>query len=87
MARSIRKPLRICCAIDRGYITWDLADHYGPAGTLHRRVPQELLATRGQAALDSVRAFTEMGTRPQRITWPWVDLIDVSLRRMQITAA
>jgi len=73
------------CYHDEGYITWDLADHYGPAEDFIGAFRKELLATRGQAALDSVRAFTKWVPRPQRITRAVVEsAIDVSLRRMQV---
>ena len=70
---------------DAGFMTWDLADHYGPAedfiGEFRRRLADE----RGQEALDDVQAFTKWVPRPGPMTREVVENnIDISLRRMGV---
>jgi aryl-alcohol dehydrogenase-like predicted oxidoreductase len=68
-----------------GFTTWDLADHYGPAEDFIGMFRRELLRTRGQAALDTMQAFTKWVPRPIRMTRQIVEqAVDVSLRRMGV---
>lgn len=65
-----------------GYMTWDLADHYGSAEDfvgLFRRT----LSERGQSAPKDFQAFTKWVPRPMDITKKIVEqALDVSRRRM-----
>lgn len=70
---------------DDGFITWDLADHYGPAedfiGAFRRR-----LQSRGdEITLAKTQAFTKWVPRPVAMTKAVVaDALDVSRRRMDV---
>lgn len=69
----------------RGFTTWDLADHYGPAEDLISVFRQRLAQQQGPAALEHVQAFTKWVPRPTRITRQMVeDAVHISLRRMQV---
>lgn len=71
--------------VDAGFTTWDLADHYGPAEDLIGEFRRQLAATRGQAALTEIQAFTKWVPRPGRMTRQIVeDNINLSLRRMGV---
>ncbi|MBW4644874.1 MAG: aldo/keto reductase [Goleter apudmare HA4340-LM2] len=71
--------------VDVGFTTWDLADHYGPAEDLIGEFRRQLAATRGQAALSNVQAFTKWVPRPGKMTKKLVEEnIDISLRRMDV---
>ncbi|AFY34249.1 aldo/keto reductase [Calothrix sp. PCC 7507] len=71
--------------IDAGFNTWDLADHYGPAEDLIGEFRRQLAATRGQAALSHVQAFTKWVPRPGKMTRKIVEEnINISLRRMDV---
>ncbi|GAB4151349.1 MAG: aldo/keto reductase [Cyanobacteria bacterium J069] len=68
---------------DAGYTTWDLADHYGPAEDFIGAFRQQLVATRGPAALSQVQAFTKWVPRPGPMTRDIVERnINVSRQRM-----
>ncbi|MBI3246827.1 MAG: aldo/keto reductase [Deltaproteobacteria bacterium] len=68
---------------DAGFTTWDLADHYGPAEDFIGEFRRQLLATRGEAALADMQAFTKWVPRPGPMTRKIVENnIDISLRRM-----
>lgn len=54
--------------IDAGFTTWDLADHYGPAEDFIGEFRRQLVATRGEAALSNLQAFTKWVPRPTRMT-------------------
>ena len=72
---------------DRGFTTWDLADHYGPAEDLVGEYRQRLVASRGEGALHQMQAFTKWVPRPGPMTRNIVESnIDVSLRRMNVEA-
>jgi aryl-alcohol dehydrogenase-like predicted oxidoreductase len=45
--------------LDAGFTTWDLADHYGPAEDFIGEFRCQLAASRGEAALSGVQAFTK----------------------------
>lgn len=69
--------------VDAGFTTWDLADHYGPAEDFIGEFRRQLRATRGEAALADIQAFTKWVPRPGRMTRRVVeDNINISLRRM-----
>jgi aryl-alcohol dehydrogenase-like predicted oxidoreductase len=71
--------------LDAGYTTWDLADHYGPAEDFIGEFRRQLRASRGEAALSQVQAFTKWVPRPGRMTRAMVEEnIDISLRRMDV---
>jgi aryl-alcohol dehydrogenase-like predicted oxidoreductase len=71
--------------MDAGYTTWDLADHYGPAEDFIGEFRQQLIATRGEAALSNLQAFTKWVPRPGKMTKKLVeDNIDISRRRMKV---
>ena len=70
--------------LDAGYTTWDLADHYGPAEDFIGTFRQQLRASRGEAALANLQAFTKWVPRPGPMTRQIVENnIALSLRRMQ----
>ncbi len=71
--------------VDAGFTTWDLADHYGPAEDLIGEFRRQIIATRGQAALTNIQAFTKWVPRPGKMTKKIVeDNINISLRRMDV---
>ena len=71
--------------LDVGFLTWDLADHYGPAEDFIGEFRRKLAASRGPAALSEVQAFTKWVPRPGTVTRKMVDdCIAVSLRRMDV---
>jgi aryl-alcohol dehydrogenase-like predicted oxidoreductase len=71
--------------LDAGFTTWDLADHYGPAEDFIGEFRRQLAATRGEAALSQIQAFTKWVPRPGRMTRAIVEEnINISLRRMAV---
>lgn len=73
--------------MDAGYTTWDLADHYGPAEDMIGEFKRQLVATRGEAALSNLQAFTKWVPRPGKMTRKLVeDNINISLRRMDVAS-
>ena len=72
---------------DRGFTTWDLADHYGPAEDFIGEYRQRLIASRGRDELQQMQAFTKWVPPPGPMTRRIVESnIDVSLRRMNVEA-
>lgn len=72
---------------DRGFTTWDLADHYGPAEDFIGEYRQRLVASRGEGALQQMQAFTKWVPPPGPMTRKIVESnIDVSIRRMNVEA-
>lgn len=71
---------------DAGFVTWDLADHYGPAEDFVGKFRQQLAARGGESALRTSHAFTKWVPQPTaRITRAVVEeAINISLRRMQV---
>ncbi len=68
---------------DAGYTTWDLADHYGPAEDFMGEFRRQLEATRGEASLSQVQAFTKWMPRSGRMTRQIVEHnVGIALRRM-----
>ena len=72
---------------DRGFTTWDLADHYGPAEDFIGQFIQRLGHSRGGDMLEQMQAFTKWVPRPGPMTRSVVEgNIDVSSRRMNVEA-
>ena len=72
---------------DAGFITWDLADHYGPAEDFIGEFRRQLAASRGAEALSRLQAFTKWVPHPGPMTRQVVaDNIAVSLQRMAMEA-
>ena len=70
---------------ERGFTTWDLADHYGPAEDFINEFRRSLTASRGEDALRDVQAFTKWVPRPGPMTREVVEgNVDISLRRMGV---
>lgn len=71
--------------IDAGFTTWDLADHYGPAEDFIGEFRRQLIATRGEEAVNNIQAFTKWVPRSGKMTKKLVEEnIDISLRRMDV---
>ncbi|MBW4559513.1 MAG: aldo/keto reductase [Trichormus sp. ATA11-4-KO1] len=71
--------------VDAGFTTWDLADHYGPAEDFIGEFRRQLIAQRGQEALNNIQAFTKWVPRPGKMTKKLVEEnINISLRRMNV---
>ena len=71
--------------VDAGFTTWDLADHYGPAEDFIGEFRRQLIATRGEEAVNNIQAFTKWVPRPGKMTKKLVEEnIDISLRRMDV---
>ncbi|CAF1226380.1 unnamed protein product, partial [Adineta ricciae] len=69
--------------LDAGYTTWDLADIYGPAEDIMGEFRRQLLAARGQSALDSLQIFTKWVPHPTAMTKTVVEQsINKSLTKM-----
>jgi aryl-alcohol dehydrogenase-like predicted oxidoreductase len=70
---------------DSGFTTWDLADHYGPAEDFVGEFRKRLAASRGEAELANVQAFTKWVPSPGKVSRGAVDAaIGRSLRRMNV---
>ncbi|MEZ4671026.1 MAG: aldo/keto reductase [Anaerolineae bacterium] len=70
---------------NEGFITWDLADHYGPAEDFIGLLRHRLLNERGEDAVNRVQAFTKWVPRPGRMNRMIVEeAINISLRRMNV---
>ncbi|WP_026104354.1 aldo/keto reductase [Anabaena sp. PCC 7108] len=71
--------------VDAGFTTWDLADHYGPAEDFIGEFRRQLIATRGEEAVNNIQAFTKWVPRPGKMTKEIVEKnIDISLGRMDV---
>ena len=71
--------------VDAGFTTWDLADHYGPAEDFVGEFRRQLAATRGNATLTTMQAFTKWVPRPGPMTRAIVENnVAISLRRMGV---
>ena len=69
--------------VDKGFITWDLADHYGPAEDYVKIFRERRINTKGINSLEGVKFFTKWVPRPQNITKEVVQkAIDISRKRM-----
>src|SRR5215213_7444469 len=68
-----------------GFTTWDLADHYGPAEDFVGEFRKRLAASRGEAELANVQAFTKWVPSPGKVSRGAVEAaIGRSLRRMDV---
>ena len=71
--------------MDAGFTTWDLADHYGPAEEFIGEFRRQLIATRGEAALSHLQAFTKWVPRPGKMTKKLVEEnINISRQKMNV---
>lgn len=71
--------------VDAGFTTWDLADHYGPAEDFIGEFRRQLIANRGEEAVNNIQAFTKWVPRAGKMTKKLVEEnIDISLRRMDV---
>ncbi|MBW4638064.1 MAG: aldo/keto reductase [Gloeocapsa sp. UFS-A4-WI-NPMV-4B04] len=71
--------------MDAGFTTWDLANHYGPAEEFIGEFRRQLIATRGEAALSHLQAFTKWVPRPGKMTKKLVEEnINISRKRMGV---
>ncbi|MHA2392698.1 MAG: aldo/keto reductase [Promethearchaeota archaeon] len=69
--------------VESGFITWDLADHYGPSEDFVKEFRNSRMKEHGEDSLKDIRFFTKWVPRPQPITKQVVsDAIDVSRKRM-----
>ena len=69
--------------MEQGFITWDLADHYGPAEDLVGEFRRQCMDSKGPQSLENVQAFTKWVPRPGPMTRGVVEqAVEVSLRRM-----
>ena len=72
---------------NKGFTTWDLADHYGPAEDFIGEYRKRLVASQGREALQQMQAFTKWVPRPGPMARDIVESnIDVALRRMDVEA-
>ena len=70
---------------DRGFTTWDLADHYGPAEDFVGEFKRRLDASTGGKARERMQAFTKWVPSPGPMTREVVESnIEISLRRMNV---
>ena len=68
---------------DSGFITWDLADHYGPAENFVLAFRKQRIQENKEKTLDQLRFFTKWVPRPQNISKDVVKkAIDKSRSRM-----
>jgi len=73
--------------VDKGFTTWDLADHYGPAEDFVKIFRERRMNIKGADSLDGVNFFTKWVPRPQNITKQVVQkTIDISRKRMGMKA-
>ena len=73
--------------LDKGFTTWDLADHYGPAEDFIGEFRRRLADRRGPDATADMQAFTKWVPSPGPMDRAWVEEnIDKSLLRMGVGA-
>jgi aryl-alcohol dehydrogenase-like predicted oxidoreductase len=71
--------------VDNGFITWDLADHYGPAEDFVKLFREARNVGEKKDSLNDVKFFTKWVPRPQDITKKVVEsAIDLSRKRMGV---
>jgi len=69
--------------VDNGFITWDLADHYGPAEDFVKIFREQRDKEQKDPSLEDMNFFTKWVPRPQKITRDIVyNAINISRRRM-----
>jgi aryl-alcohol dehydrogenase-like predicted oxidoreductase len=68
---------------DKGFITWDLADHYGPAEDFVKIFREQKIKEQKKSAFEDMKFFTKWVPRPQKITREQVNIaINISRKRM-----
>ncbi len=73
--------------VENGFITWDLADHYGPAEDFVGFFREQRIREQKKASLKDIKFFTKWVPRPQKITKDLVvEAIDISRKRMGMEA-
>ena len=73
--------------VDKGFLTWDLADHYGPAEDFVKIFRERLVKEGKKEVLSNLKFFTKWVPHPQKITKDIVKkAIDVSRKRMGMKA-
>ncbi len=71
--------------VENGFITWDLADHYGPAEDFVGDFRRKFIAKFGKESLSKIKFFTKWVPRAELMTRRLVERsIDRSLRRMDV---
>ncbi len=74
--------------VDAGFTTWDLADHYGPGEDLIGEFRRQLIAIRGEEAVNNIQAFTKWVPRPGKMTKDIFEEneenIDIFLQRIDV---
>lgn len=69
--------------VKSGFITWDLADHYGPAEDFVKEFRNSRMISHGKESLENIRFFTKWVPRPQPISKQVVsNAIDISRKKM-----
>ncbi len=69
--------------VDNGFVTWDLADHYGPAEDFVKIFRKMRIKEKNEDSLKNVKFFTKWVPKPQIITKPIVkQAINISRKRM-----
>ncbi len=69
--------------VDNGFITWDLADHYGLAEDFVKIFRELRINEKGTNSLKDVKFFTKWVPKPQKITRNVVEkAVDISRKRM-----
>jgi aryl-alcohol dehydrogenase-like predicted oxidoreductase len=72
---------------DAGFMTWDLADIYGPAESFIGEFRRRLSILKGKGELDKIQALTKWVPQPGRVTRAIVnENIERSLRRMNVSS-
>jgi aryl-alcohol dehydrogenase-like predicted oxidoreductase len=71
--------------VENGFITWDLADHYGPAEDFVKEFREKMIKEGKENLLEDVNFFTKWVPQPQKMTRKVVEkAIDISRKRMGI---
>jgi aryl-alcohol dehydrogenase-like predicted oxidoreductase len=72
---------------EAGFVTWDLADHYGPAEDFVGEFRNRFSTRYGRERLNEIRAFTKWVPRPGPMTREVVErAVDISRKRMGVDA-
>jgi aryl-alcohol dehydrogenase-like predicted oxidoreductase len=68
---------------DKGFITWDLADHYGPAEDFVKIFREQKIKEQKEPSIEDIKFFTKWVPRPQKVTRELVTkAINISRKRM-----
>lgn len=72
--------------VDAGLTSFDMADIYGPAEEIYGSFYKQLLAAKGQEAVNGIQGLTKWVPQPGPMTRKVVEsAIDLSLQRMQVS--